>query len=77
VAQLVAISIPFNLAEFEHAVNRYDASKAKIQDEKKDGISEHCYCCRHCRVNFVGLFLRLDIDRIEAGVREGTRPVLS
>jgi hypothetical protein len=70
VAQLVAISIPFNLAECEYVANRYDVSKAKIQDEKKGGISEDCYCRRHCDANFVGLFLRLKIDGIEAGAHE-------
>ena len=69
VARFVAISIPFNLAEFAHVAISNNVSKAKIQDEKKDGISEHCYCCRRCHGNFVGFFLHVNIDRIEAGVR--------
>ena len=43
-----------------------NVSKAKIQDEKKDGISEHCYCCRHCHGNFVGFFLHNVNDAIES-----------
>ena len=71
VAQLVAISIPFNLAECAHVAIAI-VTKAKIQDEKKGGISEHCYCCRRCHVNPVRLFLRLNIGRIDAGSRYRT-----
>ena len=60
VAQLVAISIPFNLAECAYVAIATMFLKPRYKMRKKYGISENCYCCRHCHANFVGFYLRLN-----------------